>query len=137
MTKKEYFEFSEKFFAACVELSRRKNNDYTSGSDNAFANFQAVEQFGAATTEQGFMTRIIDKIMRLSTFVKDGQLQVKDESVTDTLRDLANYSALFAGYLESKKKKAIGLENVSNGDSQNRPAGNAFRNPLTMTEPKY
>lgn len=54
-------------------------------------------------TEQGFLTRMMDKMKRISSFVEKGELQVKDESVTDTLRDLANYSCLLAGYIKSQK----------------------------------
>lgn len=53
-------------------------------------------------TEIGFLTRMMDKMKRISSFVHNGKLQVKDESVTDTLQDLANYSALMAGYIKSK-----------------------------------
>jgi hypothetical protein len=46
-----------------------------------------------------------DKMARIGSFVKRGELVVKDESVKDTLLDLANYAMLFAAYLESKKVK--------------------------------
>jgi hypothetical protein len=46
---------------------------------------------------------MMDKISRIASFIKKGTLEVKDESVKDTLMDLANYCILFAGYLESKK----------------------------------
>lgn len=102
MTKPEYFDFAEKFFADCVETSRKKNADYTGGNDDPFSNFTSVEVLGIKT-EQGFLTRMMDKMKRISSFVEKGELLVKDESVTDTLRDLANYSCLLAGYIESKR----------------------------------
>lgn len=104
MTKQEYFEFSEDFFNDCVNISRKKNSDYTGGSEDPFANFKAVETLGIST-EVGFLTRMMDKMKRISSFVEQGQLQVKDESVTDTLQDLANYSCLLAGYIKSKSTK--------------------------------
>lgn len=105
MNQKEYFEFAEKFFAACIELSRKKNADYTGGTEDAFSNFTSVEVVHVRT-EAGFLTRMMDKIKRIGSFVKQGTLQVKDETVIDTLRDLANYACLFAGYLESQKAKS-------------------------------
>lgn len=51
----------------------------------------------------GFLTRMSDKFSRLGSFINKGELLVLDESVEDTLVDLANYCALFAGYLESKE----------------------------------
>jgi len=81
-----------------------KNSDYCGGNTDPFANFTRVEEINfGVSTEQGLLVRIIDKIMRIGSFVKQGTLMVKDESVTDTLLDLANYAILFAAYLESKK----------------------------------
>lgn len=102
MDKKQYFEFAQAFFNECIEISRKKNADYTGGNDNPFSNFTSVENLGIKT-EQGFLTRMMDKMARIGSYVSKGELQVKDESVKDTLRDLANYSCLLAGYIESKK----------------------------------
>lgn len=102
MNKTEYFEFAEHFFGECLEISRKKNADYTGGNDNPFANFEAVEVLGISA-EQGFLTRMMDKMKRIASFVEQGELQVKDESVLDTLQDLANYSCLLAGYIQSVK----------------------------------
>ena len=106
MTKSDYFEFAEKFFCDCIEISRKKNADYTGGNDNPFSNFESVEVLGIKT-EQGFLTRMMDKMKRISSFVENGELLVKDESVADTLSDLANYSCLLAGYIESKRREFI------------------------------
>lgn len=102
MNRSEYFEFAEDFFSRCIEISKKKNSDYTGGDTNPFANFQSVEQYHIKT-EQGFITRMNDKMMRIASFVKNGDLQVKDEAVEDTLNDLANYACLFAGYIKHKK----------------------------------
>ena len=102
MLFRSYFVFSEKFFNECIEISKKKNADYTGVNDNPFANFKSVESLGIKT-EHGFLTRMMDKMARIGSFVSKGELQVKDESVKDTLRDLANYACLLAGYIESKK----------------------------------
>jgi hypothetical protein len=97
-------EFAESFFGRAIETMKKKNADYTGfKDDNPFANFEAVEAFGL-NTEIGFLTRMTDKMARIASFVKNGELKVKDESVQDTLLDLANYSMLFAAYLKSIKK---------------------------------
>ncbi len=101
MTKQEYFEFAEKFFAECLEISRRKNEDYSPGA-NPFGNFTSVEVLGIST-ETGFVTRMMDKIKRVASLTASGQAHVKEESVTDSLQDLVNYSVLLAGYLKSKQ----------------------------------
>jgi len=102
MTKKEYFEFAGEFFGSCIATSKKKNADYTGDSSDPFANFRSVEILGIST-EIGFLTRMMDKMMRISSFATNGELQVKDESVLDTLHDLANYSCLLAGYIKSKQ----------------------------------
>ena len=86
-----------------VEVMKKKNHDYTKDASLPFKNFTMVETMGFATTEQGFMTRIVDKVMRISGFVRNGTLKVNDEKVTDTLQDLANYAILMMCYLEDKK----------------------------------
>lgn len=102
MNKEKYFEFAQSFFNDCIEISKKKNADYTGGNNDPFSNFRSVESL-SIKTEQGFLTRMMDKMARIGSFVAKGELQVKDESVQDTLRDLANYACLLAGYIESKK----------------------------------
>lgn len=104
MTKEEYFDFAESFFKNCQEISKRKNNDYTGGSVDPFSNFKSVEVLGIST-EVGFLTRMMDKMKRIASFVENGELKVKDESVQDTLTDLANYACLMAGYIKSHDKE--------------------------------
>lgn len=103
MTKSEYMAFHK---AACEKMhtiTKAKNADYTGTGANPFANFERVEALGICSTEQGFLTRMTDKMSRLSSFVQRGVLEVKDESVEDTLLDLANYSILLAAYIKAKK----------------------------------
>jgi hypothetical protein len=106
MTRQEYLDFQAKTFNRMMEITKKKNADYSAGSDDPFFNFTRVEALGIAKTEQGFLTRMIDKVARITSFVKKGSFQVEDESVQDSLMDLANYSVLLMGYLESKKSKA-------------------------------
>lgn len=69
-----------------------KNHDYAGAGDDPFANFHTWGLLGIAV-------RMDDKMARLRTFIKKGELKVNDESVRDTLLDLINYSVLFQGYL--------------------------------------
>lgn len=106
MTKEEYLKFHEEFCAEMVRITKAKNHDYTGTNPDPFANFRGVENGGICSTEQGFLVRMHDKMARISSFVQQGVLAVKDESIEDTLKDLANYSALLAGYIKSKKQEA-------------------------------
>ncbi len=106
MTKEEYLKFHEAFCADMVRITKAKNHDYTGNNPNPFANFEGVENANVCSTEQGFLVRMHDKMARINSFVQKGVLQVADESIEDTLKDLANYSALLAGYIKSKKQEA-------------------------------
>lgn len=106
MTKPEYLEFHKKFCKEMIVITEQKNHDYTGGSTDPFANFKGVGHLVdlPGVVEIGFITRMSDKMARIGSFISRGTLEVKEESVVDTLKDLANYAALFAGYLESEKE---------------------------------
>lgn len=105
MTSKELIEFHRQFCETMNKTTAAKNADYADG-ENAFSNFTRVELLGIATTEQGFLTRMVDKLCRIANLVKQ-PAQVKDESITDTLMDLANYAIILAAYLSEKPEKLI------------------------------
>lgn len=103
MNREELLTFHAEFTLKMEDICEKKNADYAGSVACPFANFTRVEMLGFATAEQGFLTRMMDKFCRISSFVKNGTLMVKDESVTDTLLDLANYCVLMAAYLQHKK----------------------------------
>lgn len=104
----QLFTYHAELCDAALTLMKRKNADYTNSANaeepNCFANFTRCESMGICTAEQGFLVRITDKLSRLSTFTTSGELQVKDESVKDTILDLINYSVLFLAYLDQERK---------------------------------
>jgi hypothetical protein len=104
-TKEKYFTFHRECCDRMIEITRKKNHDYTGNSSDPFSNFKDVEVAGVCTTEQGFLTRMYDKYKRITSFVNLGVLKVSDESVEDTLLDLANYCILMAGYIRSKREE--------------------------------
>lgn len=111
MNKAEYIVFHKQFCDDMVEITRKKNADYAGSGDDPFSNFRQVGHLVQTKDMDivavGFITRMSDKFSRIGSFITKGELLVKDESVEDTLKDLANYSALFAGYLRdcAEKKK--------------------------------
>lgn len=102
MTKQEFFNFHQECLVKMQAITQAKNADYTGDSVSPFANFIRVEQLGVCTTEQGFLTRMTDKLSRLASLVGKATPQVTDEKVEDTLLDLANYCILLAGFLKTK-----------------------------------
>jgi hypothetical protein len=105
MNDSEFIEYHKQFCDKMHETVIKKNHDYAAFSESAFANFEIVEKCGIATTEQGFLTRMMDKISRINSFMKQGVCLVTDEKITDSLQDLANYSVLLSAYITTKKQK--------------------------------
>lgn len=93
----------EKYQKQMNDILKRKNADY-SGKEDTYANFQYCEKLGLCTTEVGIMVRISDKMTRISNLLKQ-DAQVKEESIKDTLLDMANYAMILASYIEDKNKK--------------------------------
>lgn len=104
MTKQDYLAFHKACCERMIAITQAKNADYTGNDDSPFANFTKVEQMGITDTMRGFMVRMFDKFSRITSFVQKGVLEVKDETIEDTLLDLANYCILFAGYIRSRKE---------------------------------
>ena len=61
-----------------------KNADYGSSAEDTY------KKFGMTS----YAIRLTDKINRLTSFCTNKEMQVKDESIEDTLKDLANYAIL-------------------------------------------
>ena len=105
MKKQEYMNFHQMMCNRMIEITKQKNADYSGSGSDPFSNFRQIgsliQQKGVV--EIGFLTRMSDKFSRIGSFISKGTLQVKEETIEDTLLDLANYCILFAGYLRSKR----------------------------------
>lgn len=114
MNKAEYIKFHESFCEQMVATTKKKNHDYTGGSESPFSNFEQIGNLVSVESVDvvaiGFMTRMSDKMSRVGSFLSKGELLIKDESVSDTLLDLANYCALFSGYLLANQIKRLEAE---------------------------
>jgi hypothetical protein len=96
-----FFELIQKM----AELHANKNRDY--GNGNPLGNFMTAEDLGVDPF-LGVLIRMSDKWTRICSLTKQGQHHVKDESIEDTLLDLANYSLLalvIKNAVEEKKGK--------------------------------
>ncbi len=119
MTREQYLKFHEETCQKMIAVTKAKNQDYCGpqGSD-PFKNFRTPEFFGFASAEQGFLTRMCDKFARVSSFVQAGVLQVKDETVEDTLIDLANYAILLAGFIRDRRESKWEGPRVAKDESE-------------------
>lgn len=74
-------------FYICNELSnifKKKNNDYGDSFHKTY------EEFGPVS----LAIRLQDKVSRLAALTTSKEQMVKDESIRDTLLDIANYAIL-------------------------------------------
>jgi hypothetical protein len=97
-----------------VALHNKKGADYGSGTD-PYANVRASQEFGIAPWI-GALVRLNDKITRLKSFIRNGNLQ--NESVEDSIRDIQVYSVIMqilyeegdrGVYLTDKTSKYISI----------------------------
>lgn len=105
MKTKEYYGSKEfyKIIDELKDLHSRKSRDYNSQED-AMSNFKICEKAGIPAWK-GIVVRLSDKFSRLLSFCKREEFKVKDETVEDTLKDLANYSILCIVSLRERKKQ--------------------------------
>ncbi len=75
-----------------AEIHSAKNHDYA-GTKDPLANLKCAERIDIEPWI-GCWIRIQDKVSRVETFIRQGEYKVKDESVKDTLLDLAIYALL-------------------------------------------
>ena len=76
------------------EIHDAKNSDYSETNDS-LSNFKMSERFGIPS-HIGVLVRISDKYSRICQLINKGEENnsVKDETIDDTLLDLANYCLL-------------------------------------------
>lgn len=85
------------------ELHDKKNADYA-GEEDSLANLRMCETMGVSAFV-GVVIRLCDKFSRLMRFCKTRELQVKDESIKDTLKDIVNYALFAIIFLEEEENK--------------------------------
>ena len=106
----EKTELTEKRFNEIIEEMKEihdaKRHDYASDEDR-FSNLTISEKMGIPAWK-GCLVRISDKYSRLEEFTKKEELKVKDESITDTLNDMANYAIICRVLYERSLKSGKG-----------------------------
>lgn len=83
-------------------IMMKKNNDYTGGSGDPYANFRGATALGISPIA-GILLRVQDKLMRVKTFDEKGELLVQGEGVEDALIDVQNYMDLIGGMIKGVK----------------------------------
>ncbi|WP_070616890.1 nucleotide modification associated domain-containing protein [Aerococcus sp. HMSC062A02] len=79
-----------------IALYEEKNNDYGNSFD------QSLDKHGLVASA----VRLGDKLNRFENLIHTDQ-QVKDESIRDTLIDLANYAAMTVNWLDNQQSEPV------------------------------
>ena len=102
---------SERFYEL-LEIMKNthdaKRHDYAN-TDDVFAYCRTCEQAGIPAWK-GCCVRIGDKFSRIMGFAKKEKLKVKDESIKDTLIDMANYALIALILYEEEQEYGVDKE---------------------------
>lgn len=85
----------DNLMAEMLEIYKAKNKDYGDSFSESF------EEFGLIAP----VVRMNDKMNRIKSLSKKGDRQVKDESLRDSLMDLANYALMTVVELDQEVEK--------------------------------
>jgi len=100
MTRDELLREFKRLTDQMYSITQVKNNDYGSTED-PLANFSEFGEFG-------FLVRMSDKWKRIKTALYEKrELAVRDETVEDTLLDLANYCVLLLCWRRAQQNLII------------------------------
>ena len=101
MEQKKILQLKEKFektLAKDIELFKKKNADY----GNSFADFGII----------GVLIRMGDKLSRVINLLNTDQINIKEESIEDTLKDLQIYSAVAIALFLNKADVLNSINNI-------------------------
>ena len=115
MNKEQFLDNIKKDQKKGFDLILSKNTDYSS-EDETFKNFDIVELICGVSSECGILVRMCDKITRIGNLL-DKEPLVKDESIEDTLLDLANYSYILLARIKARKNNL----KITNKHENNTP----------------
>jgi hypothetical protein len=102
MNRDEFIQKLEKSYSDALEIMKKKNTDYAKQQD-PFNNFRYAT-YCNVSVEKAILVRISDKFARVCNLIdKNGDIAVIDESISDTILDMANYLVILKTYLEDKK----------------------------------
>ncbi len=79
MNRDELLALHDQLCKEARTIMEAKNHDYAGPGDDAFSNFRACEQVGLCSARIGLLCRMLDKLKRLVTFAKTGELNLAQQ----------------------------------------------------------
>ena len=102
MDQQEHLQLHKKICNDLIALFERKNHDYGDSFHQTF-----VEEGWAMVR-----IRLSDKLNRVKALTKGDSQQVQDESLRDTLLDLANYAILAVIEMDRRERDESGSDTL-------------------------
>lgn len=93
MTKEQQIKFFENFTNTMAETLLKKGNDYS--NEDRLSNFKVAGAILGKTPEEVALVLIAVKVARMGQLIGTSKIP-NNESIDDTLLDLANYDLLLA-----------------------------------------
>lgn len=103
MTKEQQIKFFEEFSAKQKETLLKKGDDYA--NDDRLSNFKSVAQITKLKPETVALVLMGVKVARLGELLSGKE--PKNESISDSILDLANYAALLGMIVNEPKDEKV------------------------------
>ena len=105
-TTKDILENFDLIVSKLRTVLMQKNHDYTQGaSKDSLKNFKISALVLSIDSGKGLLVRVMDKIMRITTYIEAGNLQVPNEGVDDAISDIIGYMVLLSSLLKEQQSK--------------------------------
>ena len=112
MTKEQQQKLIKECFEQRMEIMRKKTEDYSNGQD-VLSNFKGSGANIGLTAEMQILSLIATKVARLGVLLKSGKVP-ENESIDDSIKDLANYTdLLYCAVNEGKAKSQSILDKLT------------------------
>ena len=112
MTKEQQKKLIKECFEQRMEIMRKKSEDYSNGKD-VLSNFKGSGANIGLTAEMQILSLISTKVARLSVLLKSDKVP-QNESIDDSIKDLANYTdLLYCAVNEGKAKSKSILDKLT------------------------
>lgn len=111
MNKKEQIEYFDKFTSKMKDVLLSKSNDYSIEED-VLSNFKYAGNICGLKPDQNCLSLIATKVARLGVLLKS-EKEPSNESIKDSVLDLANYTILLGMILDSQIKNYPELNTIS------------------------
>lgn len=112
MTREQQQKLIKECFEQRMEIMRKKSEDYSNGQD-VLSNFKGSGANIGLTAEMQILSLIATKVARLGVLLNSNKVP-ENESIDDSIKDLANYTdLLYCAVNEGKAKSQSILDKLT------------------------